>query len=297
MNYKLQLMARKLNKKIFNCYKKYILYYANIKYPPVRKRKYTLEYYLDNFINVLNDLTKWEAITKLKSCKGEAVKHWKTIYNEYLKWSKDGIFETAFTDLIKYNYFKLSKVKKVKQLNILIDVTKITNKGGSEKVGMNVEYKKKNVTCLSVVCDDNKFPLAVSTLDVNGTKTKKGKNKFIHEIRGVQKTLNKIPIDVKPYVKINLIGDKGYISNNTFNIMNQTVKIITPKRKNQKTKNTKKDEQLLKKRYRIENFFSVIKKKDRVNIRKDKKESTYLGFVYITFIEYVIKKYKNIQIT
>jgi hypothetical protein len=32
--------------KIFNRYKKYILHYAEIKYPSVRKRKYSLAYYL-----------------------------------------------------------------------------------------------------------------------------------------------------------------------------------------------------------------------------------------------------------
>lgn len=57
---------------------------------------------------------------------------------------------------------------------MFIDVTKIYNKSGittsvmcdfaklclgkREKIGINSEYKKKNVTSLSVICDDNKFP-------------------------------------------------------------------------------------------------------------------------------------------
>ena len=46
--------------------------------------------------------------------------------------------------------------------------------------------------------------------------------------------------------------------------------IITPKRKNQHTKNTKKQQNLLKFRYLIENFFSDIKKNIRIMVRKEK---------------------------
>ena len=51
--------------KNYNCYKKYILYFANIKYPPVRKRKYSLKYYLDNFTLILSDIVCWESLNKV----------------------------------------------------------------------------------------------------------------------------------------------------------------------------------------------------------------------------------------
>ncbi len=44
-----------------NNFKKLILDIANQKYPELRKRKYSLEYYLKNFIYVLNDISKWES--------------------------------------------------------------------------------------------------------------------------------------------------------------------------------------------------------------------------------------------
>ena len=56
------------------------------------------------------------------------------------------------------------------------------------------------------------------------------------------------------------------------------VKVIHCKRINQKEKNTKKEEETLKERYKVENMFTAI---ITVHIRRDKKISTYLGFVYL----------------
>ena len=48
--------------KIYNIYKKYILIIANKKYPEIRKRKFSLEYYLKNFLYILNDLVNWSSL-------------------------------------------------------------------------------------------------------------------------------------------------------------------------------------------------------------------------------------------
>jgi hypothetical protein len=223
--------------KIFNRYKKYILYYAEIKYPLIRKRKYSLEYYLNNFSLILTDLVCWEVLNKIN--KDTAKYHWKSIYNEFNKWSNDGIFKDAYFKFMKENYFKMSKIRKNKKINLYIDVTKISNKSGSEKIGINSEYKKKNVTSLSAICDDNKLPIGITYMETNLSKTKTGKHTIKHDIKGVQKTLDEIPFKLKKYVAVSLIGDKGYVTSEKFNVFNRKIKIIHPKRKNQKTKNTK----------------------------------------------------------
>ena len=97
--------------KIYNNFKKLILDIANQKYPELRKRKYSLEYYLKNFIYVLNDISKWESL-KIINNNGNKTYHWKSIYNEFNKWSHDNIFEDAFNDFIKKFYFKISQIKK-----------------------------------------------------------------------------------------------------------------------------------------------------------------------------------------
>ena len=109
------------NDTIYNCYKKYILQYAIEKYPEIRKRKYSLKYYLDNFIYVLNDVTKWESLKLIN--KNENKYHWKSIYNEFKKWSLDNIFKDAYIKFIQNNYFKISKVRSNKKINLFVDVT------------------------------------------------------------------------------------------------------------------------------------------------------------------------------
>ena len=92
----------------------------------IRKRKYDLEYYLTNFVYILNDVNKWSSLRFIN--KDAKCNHWKSIYNEFLKWSKDNIFEKAFQLLLSKEYFKLSKVRRNKKINLFIDATKINNK-------------------------------------------------------------------------------------------------------------------------------------------------------------------------
>ena len=70
------------------------------------------------------------------------------------------------------------------------------------------------------------------------------------------------------------------------------------KRKNQLVQNTVIENQILKKRYKIENLFARIKQFNRVHVRRDKLigcgESstfftivTYLGFVHLAFMKII----------
>jgi hypothetical protein len=76
--------------KIFKVFKTCILEKAIMKYKNVRTRKYNLDYYLDCFILLLNELNNWKTLTKIKS--NNIKFHWKTVYNEYRKWCNDNIF-------------------------------------------------------------------------------------------------------------------------------------------------------------------------------------------------------------
>jgi hypothetical protein len=276
-------------------------------YPLVRKRKYSLEYYLEQFKHVLLHFSSWHSLQLLFK-NTEKENHYKTIYNEFNRWSKDDIFEKAYYKFISENYFKLSHVNKNKTLNLFIDVTKINNKYGVEKIGINCEYKKKNITAIQLICDNNKIPLGISYLDNKNIKGQIYKsNKKInkddkpritsrstieHELIGIQKTLDIIPSDIRPYKNVKLVGDKGYISKNKYNIFDKTVKIITPIRKNEKRKNTKKEIDLLDKRHKVENIFASLKASDRIYVRKDKKIKNYMSFFYMDTLLYVLNSFK-----
>ena len=52
---------------------------------------------------MLKNVNKWEEIVdKSDNCKEY---HWKTISNEFIKWTKDGIFKEAFNTFLINNYF------------------------------------------------------------------------------------------------------------------------------------------------------------------------------------------------
>ena len=237
-------------------------------------------------------MVSWKSLKHIHDYHNMKDFHWKTIYNEYNRWVKDNIFKDAYIKFLNDNYFKLSKVRKNKKLNLFIDVTKINNKYGSEYIGINNEYKKKNVTALTVICDDDKLPLAVSYMDINKNKTKAGYNTIKHDINGIQPTLNNIQIKLKKYINVNIIGDKGYITKNKFKVFNREIKMTCPKRKNQKTKNTKIEKKLLKNRHKIENFFASIKNYNRISIRRDKHILNYMSFVYMGLLKYISNRLK-----
>ncbi len=175
--------------------------------------------------------------------------HYKTIYNEFNKWSSDNIFNDAFKMFVYDNYFKLSKLRKHKKLTLFIDVVKMNNLYGHE-------YKKKNVTPITIISDQNGLPLSYRHLDYSKNFNKR--KSHVHEIKNVQKTLNEIKLKCPNYIDISLTGDKAYISSETFNALSQKIKLTTPKRKNQKIKNTIKEKNLLKKRYIIEHLNAKI---------------------------------------
>ncbi len=65
---------------------------------------------------------------------------------------------------------------------MFIDVTKICNKLGSKCVTINGEYNKKNITGLTVICDQNTLHLYVNTIDIN-CKLNNNRKTDIHKIK------------------------------------------------------------------------------------------------------------------
>jgi hypothetical protein len=218
--------------KTFNLFKKYILSIAKTKYKDIRKRIYSLEYYLSKFVLVLNDVVKWKSLP----LENTNIYHYKTIYTEFNTWSKDGIFKEAFYYFVSSNYFKVSKLKKNKNINLFIDTTKINNWKGSDGVFINSEYKKKNVTPLLIVCDENKLPLGITHLKIN-KKYKNGRKTCHHEVNEIQNVLNDIPLQIPTHIKINVIADKGFVSSKKYYLSNKEINLITPKKNKPKNKN------------------------------------------------------------
>ena len=127
---------------------------------------------------------------------------------------------------------------------------------------------KKRITPLSVICDENKLPVAMIVIPINKTLSN-GVKTAKHDVSCIQETLDNINFQVPEYVKISVTGDKGYITSKKFTIQQRVVTITAPKRRNQKIKTSNKEKKLLRERYKIENVFAIIKTSPRVFVRSE----------------------------
>ena len=273
----------KLSSVIQKKYEQYILHLVDVKLPAKRIHKYNNQYVLNQFKKMLNEVNQWKTLSYFKDSPNVKF-HYKYLQQLFNKWSSLNIFEDAYELLLTNDYFKLKDIRKSKKLFLFIDATFIINKYGIECVTKNPEYKKKRVTKLSLICDENKTILSVINDETHSNVIKKCVT-FSHDVKLVQPTLDNMKITVPKYVSIKLGGDKGYITQKQFKINETTVKVIAPKRKNQKTKNTKKEKIILNKRHCVENSICSFKKYERLLVRKDKLIKNYMSFLYLGLCE------------
>lgn len=168
--------------------------------------------------------------------------NYKSIYNQFLRWSKKKYFKLAFDNYLNNNKEKINKEK-----TQIIDATVCSNKYGSENVTINPEYKKKKVTKISLLCDTNKVITSMCPFNLKVKETKfKNKNivSFVLDSKVIQKTIN----SGNKNIEINkIIGDGGYKTKNMIFSNKKEIKIITPDRKNKKNKlNNEQDKKRLK---------------------------------------------------
>ena len=187
-------------------------------------------------------------------------------------------------NLIKKQKKEIIKEKKDKLKQIIIE-----NKDLKAKLINNLKGNKKikNVANNIVTADK------VINKDMNKTEEKTEetiKNKplkinkiktSVHDVMMIQTSLNNIKTKFSNVKEITLTGDLGYLSSKTYKLNNENIQLITPKRKNQKNKNTENESKKLCSRYKIENCFGLLKQYERIMIRKDKKMKTFMSFIYM----------------
>lgn len=243
----------------------FIVQELNKKFIDKKHYKYNNEYYLKNIIMVLEKLNNWKSLNLILNNKNNY--HYKTIYNVYRKWCNCNFFKNIYEDCLKSFYKNENK-----NTDLIIDSTFINNLNGSQSIGYNPLYKKKKVSKISVIIDQNNLILSVSMIKPN-----------IHDVKTIEHSLNEIPINLnKKYGKINLIGDKGYITSDNFYLNSKKIKLIVPCRKNMIKKNSDKEKNKLKLRINVEHVINKLKKYSRINLRKDKNIITYMNFLYLT---------------
>ena len=121
-------------------YKAIILQEAKIIFPKIRKRIFSLEYYLNHFCELLNDVNKWKALSKLQTITSTKTYHWKLIQNEFYRWDKHNVFINAHNKFIRKYYFIMKPKLKKLGIKLCIDTTSIWNKYGIECIAVKECY-------------------------------------------------------------------------------------------------------------------------------------------------------------
>ena len=196
--------------------------------------------------------------------------NWNTIYKFYIKLIKYDIICKTFIETTK-------KIKKSKYYTV--DTTLISNKGGIDNVGYNIQLPKHKTSKISIISNKNKI------LDIqlfSGNLNDAGiLDKQLNTFNCYESNLNNV-----------LLGDSGYDSNNIRNKLKNIKfgKLLTYKnRRNTKDKNklnniklSKQEIIILKnKRIKIEHINAKLKNYKKVIIRYDKKTKNYLNTVYL----------------
>lgn len=247
-----------------------IIKYVNLFCPNEYNSKYTNEYYLKNILYVLNNFVSWSSLQYSNLIESNNKYHYKTIHKKHILWSKNNVYTCAYNDLLNNN-----EINNITE-DIIIDNTLIINKYGSEEIGYgNGESRKKKFTSLTTIINENNKAILVFN---NNSIKKENINTLPHDTKSLLISIDKLKNNITK--KTYIIGDKGYIIDKN-KITNKYVEVITPKRKNQIIRNTDFEKQKLKKRYKVENWFSKLKNFNRILIRRDKLITTYMGFVYL----------------
>jgi hypothetical protein len=227
-----------------DAFKLAILKVADEILPNIRKPKFTHEYYLNMFDLVLDDVTKWKSLVHTKMYNSNKLYHYKSISNEFNRWSKHDIIKIAYERHIKGVYvekFNDSK-NKSRSVNLYTDTSCYNNKFGRENVGVHPELHKKNTTKIASLIDENKMLLAMIEVKTHLKKYEGDEykfknpytNTFEHDIKTVQPLLDNLLIDVPSNKKINICGDGAYKSQEIFTYNDKKINLIASKNKKSK---------------------------------------------------------------
>lgn len=151
---------------------------------------------------------------------------------------------------------------------------------GIDCVGSNHYDRLRLSTKLSIICDDLGCPISIILNKGN-----------VHDISLINSNLNNCPVDLDSTKYI--IADKGYIGGQKY-IVDKNIKLITPKRKNQKSKCSKFEKEKLSKRFIVEVAFSWFKKYKRLLNRQDKLSKYFNSFIYMGASIIISKKLTDV---
>ena len=112
------------------------------------RQKYKLSEYMHEIFYVLKTGIAWRDI--------RSHINWNSIYKTYIRLNRYNIFESSYKKMLLTKYLKKAPNKKLKF--IMTDTTFIQNKNGSDMIGYNKFYNRKNGTKISIIWTPKEFP-------------------------------------------------------------------------------------------------------------------------------------------
>ena len=208
---------------------------------------------------------------------------WQSIYYHFVKFSKAKVFENVYRDLLN-KYFKKNKSGKLKYLSL--DSSFVKNQCASD-VEYSGAWKKKRLSKISLIVDSNGVPISALLVKGNLSDQKIAYRNFKNTYIDITSTTN------NNKHKRYMLADSGYDSNlmhDKIDEFNITPIIWKMKRRKDFKKFNKRELAIYNRRSIVENTFSWIYQNRRTNLRHDKKSSNYMSFLFMAFIQIILKR-------
>jgi transposase len=215
---------------------------------------------------------------------------WKSIYYHHQKFIKNNVYKNSYIELLK-KYMEKRVFCKLKFISC--DTSYIKNAYGKQ-AKYNPHMGKKKTYKLSTMVDINGVLLS-ACVDSGNKSDQEYFYKNIQELLVDIKAPSNNNVKYKRYFGADSIYDTTEIRDA---IISYNIKPIIPFNK-RNTKDpiilkekelNKKEKKIYKKRMIIENSYSWLFKFKRLSIMSDKNISTYLGFLYMTYINIINRR-------
>jgi len=207
-----------------------------------------------------------------------------TIYKNYIKLNKYKIFELSYLDNLK-KYLKKSKKKKLEY--VYTDTTTVYNKLNKDKAKRNAYFKNKKIIKISLITESNGITLNCLIESGNYNDSIIYQNQI--------KSLNED--EKKEFINSIFMADSGYDSSFIYELNKSIFKksIIKPNNRNTKNEIKKRklnesENQLYKKRIKVEHTNQKIKAYRRLNYVYEKEIKNYNQLIYLSLNDILMKK-------
>lgn len=228
-----------------------------------RKNTLSNKRYLFFIFLVLVKGFSWNGLQELypEELKSDIVKR------KFYKWNKNDIFEKGFKILSRF--YRL-KNRPDEYIIDSMDIMNFNCYKNQKEINFSNKHKSKNAIKLTVIIVKDVNNYVPVYFDISSPRR--------HDVKEMKRIIWKNNIRNK-----SIIGDKGYIINrNSKCLLSNKNNVVTPKKKNQSTKNTEAEREMLRQRYSIECLFGIIKRKyHRLHNIKEKKVSYFKSFFSI----------------